>query len=142
MTAATDGWAARAGVWALCLVVVACAAGVVASTSAGGDRVAAGDFRIGYESDLAPVRVNVMHSWVLTVETVSGEPVTGAAITVTGGMPDHDHGLPTAPRVTVELGDGRYLLEGMKFHMRGRWQLVAEVSAMGRTETATFELEL
>ena len=44
-----------------------------------------------------------------------------AAITVDGGMPQHGHGFPTRPRVTRDLDDGTYLLEGMKFSMTGWW---------------------
>ena len=34
-------------------------------------------------------------------------------------MPEHNHGFPTAPRVTENLGEGDYLLEGMRFNMGG-----------------------
>lgn len=117
-------------------------AGVAGAASAGADRIEAGSFRVSYESRLAPLRINVMHSWILTVETASGDPVVGADIKVTGGMPQHNHGLPTAPRVTAEVEPGRYLVEGMKFHMNGHWQVAFEISALGETETATFELDI
>jgi hypothetical protein len=58
-----------------------------------------------------------------------GEPVTGAKLTVSGGMPAHDHGLPTAPEVTRELTPGRYLLEGLRFHMDGDWQIEIVIEA-------------
>src|SRR6476620_1008525 len=64
-----------------------------------------------------PIAINQMHSWEVKVTTPSGAPVQHAQIDVDGGMPQHGHGLPTRPRVTRDLGDGRYLLEGMKFSM-------------------------
>lgn len=82
-----------------------------------------GHFRVSYETDLQPIVINTMHSWILDVADSDGGPVTGARLTVTGGMPAHDHGLPTAPRVTRELAPGRYLLEGLRFHMGGDWQI-------------------
>ena len=47
--------------------------------------------------------------------------MTDAAITVDGDMPQHGHGLPTRPQVTKHLGNGDYLVEGMKFQMGGWW---------------------
>ena len=43
-------------------------------------------------------------------------------------MPAHDHGLPTRPRVTEELGNGDYRLEGMRFHMGGYWEIRVSVT--------------
>ncbi len=86
--------------------------------------------------------INDMHSWILHVETDSGLAVEGATIDVEGGMPDHDHGLPTKPRVTEELGDGDYRLEGMRFHMSGYWEIVVSVTADGKTSVTTIPLQL
>ena len=36
-------------------------------------------------------------------------------------MPEHGHGFPTVPEVTEYLGDGKYLVEGLKFSMPGWW---------------------
>ena len=38
---------------------------------------------------------------------------------VDGDMPQHGHGLPTRPRVTRNLGNGDYQIEGVKFQMGG-----------------------
>lgn len=97
-------------------------------------------FRLGYEPALTPLRINTMHSWVLTLETPEGEPIPDASILIRGGMPDHDHGLPTAPQVARELAGGRYVVGGMKFHMSGRWELVFEVASAAVQGTATVEL--
>lgn len=43
-------------------------------------------------------------------------------------MPEHRHGMNYRPRITP-LGDGRFRVEGMMFHMAGHWQLVFEVQA-------------
>ena len=57
-------------------------------------------------------------------------------------MPEHDHGLPTAPRVTRELEPGRYLLEGVRFHMGGRWELILQIETAGAADTARFEFDV
>ena len=47
-----------------------------------------------------------MHSWMLTVKTPDGKPVEDAKVAIGGGMPDHNHGLPTSPQMTEHLGRG------------------------------------
>lgn len=101
-----------------------------------------GAYQLAYQSRLAPVPVNRMHSWVLQLRTAAGEPVSGARILVSGGMPAHDHGLPTAPRVTSELAPGDYLLEGLRFHMNGAWELVFELHVDGRRDLVVIPLQL
>lgn len=71
------------------------------------------------------------HRWTLAIEH-HGQPFSLQAISVDGGMPGHGHGLPTQPRITGQLGEGRYVLEGLKFNMPGRWRLVFDLrSALG-----------
>jgi len=101
-----------------------------------------GGIRVSFESRLTPISINRMHSWVVRVQDTDGEPIENAEIIVTGGMPDHDHGLPTAPRVTRVLEDGGYLVEGMKFHMSGAWQVTVAVTEGGRSESVTFDLDI
>jgi hypothetical protein len=79
--------------------------------------------------------INKMHAWEVRVTLPSGQPVDGARIAVDGGMPQHGHGLPTQPKVTRALGDGRYLVEGVKFSMPGWWELKLKIDgAQGRDE--------
>jgi hypothetical protein len=100
-----------------------------------------GVYVVSFESSLQPIEINRIHSWTLSV-TSGGAPVTGALLTVTGGMPAHDHGMPTRPRVTAELGNGEYLLEGMRFHMGGDWEVSIEIEADGKTDTVVVTLAL
>lgn len=105
-------------------------------TTAGGLYVAA------IEPEVAEVRQGVLHSWVLTVKTADGQPVEDARVAVDGGMPEHNHGLPTSPRMTEYLGDGRYRIEGVKFSMGGRWELRFDISAAPGADSVTFILML
>jgi hypothetical protein len=91
--------------------------------------------------DGGPV-INRMHSWILHVETGDGLGVEEATIDVEGGMPAHDHGLPTKPRVTEELGNGDYRLDGMRFHMSGYWEIVVAVTTENGTSTVVIALQL
>lgn len=99
-----------------------------------------GAFLLSYTSDVGSLPMNQIHTWTLHVETADGAPVEDALITVSGGMPAHNHGLPTNPEVTKYLGDGNYRVEGMKFHMGGAWVVDFEISAGGVTDTARFDL--
>ena len=101
-----------------------------------------GHFRVSYASDLQPLVINRMHSWVLDVVDSDGGPVTGANLTVSGGMPIHDHGLPTSPKVTRELEPGRYLLEGLRFHMRGEWQVEIAIDAGELSDVVVILLDI
>ena len=99
-------------------------------------------FKVSFTSTLNPVVIDRMHSWELKVETPDGQPVTGAQITIDGGMPRHGHGLPTEPAVTQELGDGRYLVGGMRFSMPGWWVVNFHIKAKDKEDTVTFNLLL
>ena len=78
-------------------------------------------FVVSYTPSVTPPPINQLHTWTVRVTTPDGQPVEGAKISVDGDMPQHGHGLPTRPQVTRYLGDGRYLVEGMKFQMGGWW---------------------
>ncbi|UGQ49136.1 FixH family protein [Massilia endophytica] len=89
-----------------------------------------------------PVPLQKLHAWELKLSTPDGQPVTGARITVDGGMPQHHHGLPTQPRVTKDLGNGRYLIEGVKFSMSGWWEIKLAIEGPNGTDKVTFNLVL
>ena len=101
-----------------------------------------GVYRVTYISSEAPVPVNQLHSWTLHVETANGQPVDNAEIAIFGDMPQHGHGMPTKPEVTQNLGNGDYLVEGMKFQMGGWWQIDFTINAQGQSDKVSFNLML
>lgn len=101
-----------------------------------------GYYIVSFESELQPVAINRIHQWVFHIEDRNGNPLDGASITLTGGMPEHNHGLPTSPRMTAALGDGDYLVEGMRFHMNGLWEITVTVSVDGRRDTAVIAVTI
>ena len=84
------------------------------------------------------VGINQLHSWEIRVTSAAGVPVTHARIGFDGGMPQHHHGFPTSPRVTEELGDGRYRLDGMKFSMSGWWEMKLTIDSAIGPDKVTF----
>jgi len=101
-----------------------------------------GLFRVSWNSDPVSPPLNQIHTWTIHVETADGQAIDKAEITVDGGMPQHGHGLPTSPQVTQNLGNGDYLVEGMKFQMLGWWEVRFLISANGQSDTVTFNLTL
>ena len=101
-----------------------------------------GLFNVSYTASTGTVPVNQMHQWTLHVETSDGKPVEDATITVDGDMPQHGHGLPTQPRVTKNLGNGDYLVDGMKFQMGGWWLMDFTIATNGQTDAVHFNMML
>jgi hypothetical protein len=99
-----------------------------------------GYYRVSYTSQLEPIEINRIHDWVVHVTTAEGDPVENAVVRIVGGMPEHNHGLPTTPRMTRTLGGGDYVLEGMRFHMNGYWELTVTVDVEGRRDTVVISL--
>ena len=99
-------------------------------------------FRVRVEPDLQPLAINSIHRWIVQVETLDGTPVTSAAIDIRGGMPTHDHGLPTLPEATEHLGEGRYLIEGMRFHMSGYWEVILAIDTGAIRDEVVIPVEL
>lgn len=93
-------------------------------------------------SELSPLTINQIHSWHVRLLDDEGIALTVDELTVNGGMPEHDHGLPTQPRVTSRLEDGDYLLEGVRFHMQGLWQLLIEFQRDGVADATTIDFTL
>jgi hypothetical protein len=83
-----------------------------------------------------------LQKWTLHLVAANGSPVSAATVAVDGGMPQHGHGLPTKPRVTRELGNGDYLVEGMKFNMGGWWVVKFRVSSTVGADSLVFNLSL
>ncbi|MCB1334017.1 MAG: FixH family protein [Roseivivax sp.] len=103
---------------------------------------AAGTYVAAIQSQQDPVAVGTMHAWIVTLTDREGRPVDGARIAIDGGVPQHGHGLPTVPAVARDMGDGRYLVEGVKFNMAGWWELKLAIDAARGSDTVTFNILL
>ena len=136
---ASSGWGVR-------LLSALCAGSLLAAVNVQaveyGVASESGRYRASFESRLTPITINVIHAWVVQLTSASGEAIDDAEITVTGGMPLHNHGLSTAPRVTEKYGDGRYLVEGFRFHMGGTWLVTLAIEHATGADLVIFELEI
>ena len=98
-------------------------------------------FEVSYTATPSPVPLLTTHTWTVTIADGEGRRVRDATVTVLGGMPEHDHGFPTTPQIKP-LGDGRYLVEGLKFHMPGDWVVILRIQAGASSDSVRFELHL
>lgn len=106
---------------------------------------ARGVYRVLLAPERAPVPLQRLHRWTVRVEPAAGTAGaadTAATVTVDGGMPQHGHGLPTQPRVTGRLPDGRLVVDGVRFSMPGWWELRLRVDGPAGTDSVTFNLAL
>lgn len=100
-------------------------------------------FHVELGSETKPIPISKLHQWSVHLTGADGTPISGANLTVDGGMPQHHHGLPTAPRVEAAATPGDYIVKGMKFSMTGWWVLKVDVVAPdGRADKVTFNLVL
>jgi len=85
-----------------------------------GTRVAAGEHQLVFAAEPSPIPLG--RPFVLQVETCG----PAALAKVDANMPEHRHGMNYRPSITA-TGEGRYRVEGMLFHMPGRWRLMFEL---------------
>jgi hypothetical protein len=137
---------------ALLTALLACAADVVPPTSAPepaqtadhGWRALSETGRLAghLEPESGAVEIGKFQTWIVELRAPGGAAVKGAELAIAGGMPGHGHGLPTQPRVTEELGEGRYRIEGVKLNMVGAWVIEVYVSTPAMRERLRFDLAI
>ncbi len=62
-------------------------------------------------------------------------------LSLAAAMPEHGHGMNRVPKAT-KRDDGSFLVEGMLFHMTGRWELYLDVTRGAVTERAQCDVVL
>ena len=100
------------------------------------------NYQIKATSSIQPITINKIHSWTISLSSNSGKKITGITMKIAGGMPLHDHGMQTEPRVTKELSYGLYQIDGMKFHMRGYWEVKFLIEKGEATDSLILGLNL
>jgi hypothetical protein len=138
---------------AVAISMTACSHAMMMIHGTGAKRPAASEFGLGprpsaggrYVATLEPnkaLRPRQMQTVRITVRDAEGRAIDEAQISIDGGMPQHGHGLPTRPRVTRNLGDGRYEIEGVRFNMGGWWEFKLAIAGSRGADTVTFNLDL
>jgi hypothetical protein len=68
-------------------------------------------------------------------------PADVELLKVDARMPAHRHGMNYRPSI-VALGDGRWRVTGLLFHMAGDWQLRLDLQHAGRSQLLTQDVHL
>ena len=83
---------------------------------------------------ILPAAIELGRHFSVEAIVCGGRPGPGpGGLRVDARMPEHRHGMNYRTRVSP-AGGGRYLAEGLMFHMPGRWQLLFDVERGGRAE--------
>jgi hypothetical protein len=107
-----------------------------------GPRASAGGRYVATLEPARPLRPRQMQTVRVTVRDAEGRAIDEVQISIDGGMPQHGHGLPTRPRVTRNVGDGIYEIEGVRFNMGGWWEFTLAIAGSRGADTVTFNLDL
>ena len=68
--------------------------------------------------------------------------ISGAVISIDGGMKTHGHGLPTSPKLIPTDLPGQYSIEGLKFSMPGDWVIGFRITANELSDQSIFKLSI
>ena len=102
-----------------------------------GTRVESQRFVVAFK----PEPISVAKQFALEIAACSKSSAVPESIKVDAHMPEHRHGMNYAPEVKA-LGPGRWRAEGLMFHMPGRWELVFELRAAGKTDRLASSFQL
>jgi len=92
-------------------------------------------------ADPAPPARN-LNTWVVQINSLAagvvGAPATGAVMTVTPFMPDHQHGAGLTVQVQEMATAGRYQLSQINTWMPGYWEITIDAQVGGVHDSAVF----
>jgi hypothetical protein len=133
--------ARRAGAVAICLALAPVLAAAQACEPPPGfgaaTRVESRDTVLLYRTN--PARIAVGEHFTVDAIVCPKSLPAPTGIRVDAQMPAHRHGMNYRARVAAK-GDGRFVAEGLLFHMPGRWQFAFDVERPGRVERLTHDL--
>jgi hypothetical protein len=104
----------------------------------------AGAYRVFFRPSRSPIPRGELFGldvWIFDARDPM-HPLRGVALAVDAGMPEHQHGMNR--RASVRGGDdnGAFHVDGLLFHMPGRWDIYFDVTRGAITERAQASVEL
>jgi hypothetical protein len=127
-------------------IVVALLAGAGPSAAAAqacdapGTRLESDRYVVVYRTRPAKLAVG-QHFAIDALVCAKGENAAPAGLRIDAMMPEHRHGMNYRATVAGK-GGGRYVAEGLLFHMPGRWRLLFDVEARGTSERLASDIVL
>ncbi len=86
-----------------------------------------------------PLRIDVGEPFALIVNVCTRSDDPAELLAVDASMPEHRHGM-NYRAIIVAKGEGRYRVEGLLFHMPGRWEVTFDVRAGAESERLTHDI--
>ena len=112
---------------ALAAALVAAAAHAAACELPGGGARTVDSPRYALAYRTQPARIAVGEHFVVEIAVCAkGNAAPPGALAVDAWMPEHRHGMNYKSGVSA-LGGGRFRVEGLMFHMPGRWEFLFDV---------------
>ena len=127
----TTGWCAIA----LAAVASSAACACVPDLPGGGRTLEAGRYTLMYRAVPAKIPMGQHFSLEMAVCANAGAPAP-ESVGVDAQMPEHRHGMNYKASIKRESAS-RYRADGLMFHMPGRWEIIFELRAAGRTDRVT-----
>lgn len=122
----------HAVVAALLLTPLVVAAQACSSEIPDGKRIESERFSLGFRTRPAKIIVG-QHFMVEFVVCPKGAVTALQSVRVDAHMPAHRHGMNYTAVVSLAEG-GRYLAQGLMFHMPGHWEFVFDLRAGEKTD--------
>ncbi len=116
-----------------CVLALSVMAGTVSAacppTKADGAVIRKDGLLLAYQPLGKTARIPMAKHFTLDVQLCDKSGISAARLLKADAtMPEHRHGMNYRPVITP-LGGGRFRVEGMMFHMAGRWELAFEVQS-------------
>ena len=144
MTGKTRRW--RDGDCLRCVLVLSIMMGTASAacppTEADGSVIRKDGLLLAYQPLGKTGRIPMAKHFALEVQLCDKNGISAARLQkVDATMPEHRHGMNYRP-VVAPLGGGRFRVEGMMFHMAGRWELAFEVQSGKETTRFTHDMQI
>ena len=81
-----------------------------------------------------------LEAWVFAADDPA-KPRADVSLAVDAAMPQHGHGMNRVPRIE-KRSDGSFRVDGLLFHMPGKWELYFDVARGPLVERAQTDVEV
>lgn len=117
--------------WAFWMVIAAAPAAFAACppAAADGTSLQTGPVQLAWRAE--PLKLSTGQPFSLQLQLC---PASAVLTRVDATMPEHRHGMNYKPSLQ-DLGAGRWRVDGLLWHMAGRWELRFDVQQDGSTHT-------
>jgi hypothetical protein len=117
--------------WVLCVVICAAPPAFAACPPAAADgaTLQAGPVQLAWRAE--PLKISAGQPFSLQLQLC---PASAVLTRVDATMPEHRHGMNYKLSLH-KLGEGRWRVDGLLWHMAGRWELRFDVQHDGSTHT-------